>query len=155
MAANEIMELNECNFGLAVKSLIEIPKNTVLFKIVGIETSEKSRYTIQTNEKQHISPGNRLWGYINHLCEPNCIINFDNWTFVSARAINKNEELTFNYLTTEWDMAEPFECQCKSPDCYGHIRGFKYLNNSEKRKIIKICSPYLINMYNNSASMQL
>lgn len=35
--------------------------------------------------------------------------------------------LTFFYPSTEWDMAQPFECKCGEEKCLGWIKGAKEL----------------------------
>ena len=61
---------------------------------------------------------------MNHHCDPNTKIVVPNFTmpFVSAiKNIEIGEELTFNYETTEAELANPFQC-----DCHGKwIRGYK------------------------------
>ena len=64
---------------------------------------------------------------------------------VSLRPIAKGEVLSFNYLTTEFDMDEPFDCLCGGahapvaeetatlPACFGTIQGFRYLPAVYKR----------------------
>ena len=83
--------------------------------------------------------------FLNHSCEPNGYINFEDLTFRALRNIKKGEELTFNYLTTEWDMANKFDCKCDSKDCFGYIGGFKYLPLKEKTKLLPFLSPFLKN----------
>lgn len=67
--------------------------------------------------------------FINHSCNPNTRLDVAAKSYVAVKAIAKNEEITFNYLTTEWDARdEAFECRCGSRNCYGWIRGLKYLS---------------------------
>ncbi|KAI9629105.1 hypothetical protein KEM48_011176 [Puccinia striiformis f. sp. tritici PST-130] len=35
--------------------------------------------------------------------------------------------LTFAYFSTEWHMAQPFQCACGSKSCLGMIRGAQHL----------------------------
>lgn len=39
--------------------------------------------------------------------------------------LKAGDELTFFYPSTEWDMAQPFDCLCKSKGCRGRISGAK------------------------------
>jgi len=43
----------------------------------------------------------------------------------SLRDIQKGEMITFFYPSTEWSMAQPFDCLCKSGKCIGRISGAK------------------------------
>jgi hypothetical protein len=37
--------------------------------------------------------------------------------------LKAGDELTFFYPSTEWEMAQPFECLCKNAECRGTISG--------------------------------
>lgn len=39
------------------------------------------------------------------------------------RGLRPGDELTFFYPSTEWRMAQPFECACAAPSCRGRISG--------------------------------
>lgn len=39
--------------------------------------------------------------------------------------LKEGDELSFFYPSTEWDMAQPFECLCGSKECRGTISGAK------------------------------
>jgi len=44
--------------------------------------------------------------------------------------LTKGDELTFFYPSTEWDMAQPFVCNCGNATCLQLINGASHLNNS-------------------------
>jgi hypothetical protein len=63
---------------------------------------------------------------------------------IACKNIKKDEEITYNYNTSEFDMGvDVFECLCKSPNCYKVIKGFKYLPLDEKLKLKPYLLPYL------------
>eukprot|EP00741_Cyanophora_paradoxa_P020749 tig00021294_g20028.t1 len=41
--------------------------------------------------------------------------------FYARRPIKAGGELTFNYLTTEYTMECPFDCECKATHCFKHL----------------------------------
>ncbi len=85
--------------------------------------------------------------FINHSCLPNTKLDVVKRWFVAIKDILKNDEITFNYLTTEWDMKKwgtDFKCVCGSKNCFGHIKGFKYLTRAEKLKLKPLLSPLLL-----------
>ena len=45
----------------------------------------------------------------------------------AAKDLAEGTELTFFYPSTEWDMAQPFECWCGAGNCLKLVRGAKYL----------------------------
>ena len=85
--------------------------------------------------------------FINHSCSPNTKLDVVKRRFIAIKDISKNDEITFNYLTTEWDMKKwgsDFKCICGSKNCFSHIKGFKYLSHAEKVKLKPILSPLLL-----------
>nr|POE81221.1 hypothetical protein CFP56_78529 [Quercus suber] len=47
---------------------------------------------------------------------------------VDGRPLRKGEDVTFFYPSSEWDMQQPFQCNCGSSKCVGEIKGAKYLS---------------------------
>lgn len=81
--------------------------------------------------------------FVNHSCEPNAFIQFDDMSLISLRKIKKGEEITYNYLTVDWDKEDVFKCKCKSKKCLKELRGFKHLPIEEKKKLEPMLSPFL------------
>lgn len=85
--------------------------------------------------------------FMNHNCNPNTKLDFrpdqPASAYVAVRDISKGEEVTFNYLATEYDMTNKFECTCGSPNCYHHIRGFKHLTREQQEELRPLLLPYL------------
>ncbi|MBN1802657.1 MAG: SET domain-containing protein-lysine N-methyltransferase [Candidatus Lokiarchaeota archaeon] len=70
--------------------------------------------------------------YINHSCNPNCIID-DDLNVVTIRPVTAGEELTISYDIVKkgenpgnWDPRWNFKCECGSKNCRGRID--KYVN---------------------------
>lgn len=95
------------------------------------ETTERDRFSIQVGVNLHVDTTDSPTRYLNHSCDPN--LEIVGREVRARRNIVAHDELTFNYLTTEWDMAEPFECSCGAPDCRKTIRGYRYLWFSDRR----------------------
>ena len=88
--------------------------------------------------------------FINHSCSPNTTLDLVVRWVVATKDIPRHTEITFNYLTTEWDMQRwgtDFRCRCGSRQCFGHVRGFKYLTRAEKQKLKPFLSPWLLHMF--------
>lgn len=127
------------------------PSDSVL-PLRGRSTAQQSRYTIQVGIDRHIDPHRYVkgaatdpapWKYLNHSCDPNLEANFSTMHFMARREIAAGEELSFNYLTTEWDMASPFECICAAPGCFCTIRGFKYLSPEDQIRLLSSSAPHI------------
>lgn len=122
-----------------------------LFRIDGEKTVRPSRFSVQIAEALHLDlgPGHTteeildryFWRFMNHSCAPNVLLRGQD--VIAGRPIGPWTAITYNYNSTEWDMAEPFDCQCGSPDCLGKIRGFKHLTPEQRAGIRPIAAPHL------------
>jgi hypothetical protein len=64
-------------------------------------------------------------------------------TLIALQNIESNEEIVFHYCTTEYKMSSPFQCHCRSKDCIGEIKGYKYLSKEVKEKLGFQIAPHL------------
>ena len=88
-----------------------------------------SKYTVQIAEDKHIILSPEFLQYINHSCNPNAFFNTTTMELIALKAIEPGEEFTFFYPSTEWFMAEPFNCLCGEANCIGVIKGAKEINS--------------------------
>jgi len=99
-------------------------------QVIGVLEGEvlpfPTRYTVQVGASEHIVP--QFGKYMNHSCQPNCYLNLGDRTFRALRSIMKGQELYFDYNSTEFELAEPFDCQCGSDSCCRRVRGYKFLS---------------------------
>lgn len=66
---------------------------------------------------------------INHSCDPNTGVRnnmLGGYDFIALRSIKKDEEITWNYETTEYVSIAVKTCLCGSKNCKRIITGFKY-----------------------------
>ncbi|HMJ47896.1 MAG TPA: SET domain-containing protein-lysine N-methyltransferase [Ferruginibacter sp.] len=90
--------------------------------------------TVQTGINKHITLVPEFLQYINHSCDPNVFFDTTTMKVIALKDISVNEELTFFYPSTEWDMAQPFYCYCESRDCLQNIQGAKHISKNELKK---------------------
>lgn len=141
----EHLEVVASLHGTGIRAKQDTPKGTPLFRILGDPNSSPHKYSIQLDYGLHLHPQKEhLWKMMNHSCAPNCLIDFKTWTFVALRDVKKGEELTFNYLTTEYEMVSPFRCRCEKANCKGEIRGFKFLSSAHLEELALYGSPYFL-----------
>jgi hypothetical protein len=128
--------------GVFAKERVE--RHSVIFYLRGTITARPTKYTIQLGKNRHlkfpaIRKGNNdlnySWQYLNHNCEPNSYINTADRTLRALREIAAGEEINFNYLTTEAELAVPFTCNCGSVNCFGVIRGYDFLTAEEAERL--------------------
>ena len=123
----------------------------LMFRIEGRRVDRPSRYSLQVGAASHVEPGagepgmreldNSFWRFMNHSCEPN--VRLAGFEAFAVRAIKAGEEVTFHYATTEYELAEPFNCRCGSAACLGVVRGFRYLRPEQQRSLESWLAPYL------------
>lgn len=108
-----------------------IAKGAVVLNLDGVLKNKQDRFSIELTPTKHLHPKedtleSRLatkWAYLNHSCDPNTRINVSSLQLLAIKNIEANEELLFDYETTESLMAEPFQCSCGSENCRGEIKG--------------------------------
>lgn len=128
-----------------VYALREFEPGEHVMPIEGAVSPEPSRYSVQVSTDRHLHPtGTETpWKYLNHSCSPNLAYDPVARTFVARRLIQPNEQLSFNYLTTEWEMAESFECACGAEGCFGRIAGFRNLDEHAKERLLDEVAPHV------------
>ena len=62
---------------------------------------------------------------------------------VARRPIAAGDELRFDYNTTEWEMAEPFVCNCRTPRCVGVALGFAHLSPARQQVLLRDAAPHI------------
>ncbi len=121
-------------------ALRPIAAGSMLFRIEGRETPVPTKYSVQVGWEMHLDQGDardasdrvarRFWRYMNHACDPSTAIR--ERAVLALRDIAVGEDVTFDYNTTEWDMAEPFACRCGGPGCVGTVRGARHLTAAQR-----------------------
>ncbi len=84
--------------------------------------------TVQTSTNRHITLQPDFLQYINHSCSPNAFFNTASMELVCLQPIQPGDEFTFFYPSTEWEMAQPFVCNCGTAACIQLINGASHLS---------------------------
>ena len=82
--------------------------------------------------------------YFNHSCTPNVGVK-GQIVIVARKKIHTNEELCFDYDTTETNAEGSFYCKCKSKSCRGLIDGSSWKNPNFCKKNREYLSYYINN----------
>lgn len=135
----------------AVFAAEPIARAEVVLGVVGREVARPERHSIQTGWQTHLVGPDMLppdmavaeygWRFLNHSCEPNAYLKGD--TLVALRELPEGAEITFDYNTTEWDLANPFACACGSAVCVGTVRGFAHLDGAARQRLYPYLAEYL------------
>ncbi len=104
--------------------------------------NQPDKYSIQVDHNNHFNPNNEVLAKTNHSCAPNAIIVYEESTvkLVAIKPVLIDDEMTFNYLTTEYTLANPFKCNCGSIDCFQDIKGYRDLSPAQKKSL----QPYIL-----------
>jgi|SRR5215217_5605323 len=141
------MKLHRGFKGLFAKR--DIIAGSVIFHLKGSISTRANKYSVQLSRDKHIDfppvrkPNDDLdyaWQYVNHSCDPNSYVNAGDLCFSALTNIREGEEITFNYLTTEYELATPFQCRCGSTTCFGFIRGYKFLTAAQIAELLPVAS---------------
>ncbi|KAK0705333.1 hypothetical protein B0H67DRAFT_497973 [Lasiosphaeris hirsuta] len=89
--------------------------------------------TVQIGLDKHLNLNSDLL-YINHSCEPSLIFDTGNLNILAGpKGLEVGEELTFFYPSSEWFMAQPFDCLCGKSTCRGRIAGARDMTDTQLR----------------------
>lgn len=123
----------------------------LLFRITGRERPTATRFSLQVGRDVHLDQSSArnvddvvrryYWRYMNHACEPSALIR--DRAVLALRAIEPGESVTFDYNTTEHDMAKPFACHCGAAHCVGIVRGARHLTVEQRARVEPWLADYL------------
>lgn len=136
--------------GNALVANKDIKKGEAIFKFIGNFLPKKEtknlNYALQIDKDIFLESTGYFDDYLNHSCIPNCYIDFENLNLVSLKDIKKDNELLYDYNTSEYDLIDQgtsFKCQCNSKKCIKEVKGFRYLTRQQKEAILRFASPYI------------
>lgn len=96
--------------------------------------AQPDRLTVQIGINQHILLAPECLQYANHSCAPNTFFDTTTQQVICLENIKAENEITWFYPSTEWDMAAPFVCNCGASNCLGRIQGAAYLSSAILRQ---------------------
>ncbi|RGP75870.1 post-set domain-containing [Fusarium sporotrichioides] len=130
----EVVVVNAQEFTTKSISRVSLPPFSVFAKFdfpPCTPASEPTYATVQTGRDTHLSLNSDLL-YINHSCEPTLLFDVGNLNIlVGPKGLNVGDELTFFYPSTEWHMAQPFDCLCETRSCRGRISGARDMTQAQ------------------------
>ncbi len=94
----------------------------------GITQSFATYLTVQIEKDTHITLVPEFLQYINHSCAPNVFFDTTTMQLICLRPLQHGDEMTFFYPSTEWEMAQPFVCNCGDDLCLQLINGASQLS---------------------------
>lgn len=109
-------------------SKVTLPANAVFTKLTfpPLTYANKAYSTVQVGPTEHIELNSDIV-FINHSCRPSLVFDMSRMELRTTGPLKEGDELTFFYPSTEWDMAQPFQCNCGERSCKGYIAGAKQM----------------------------
>jgi uncharacterized protein len=110
------------------------------------------QYCFQVDYDRYVVPeeGSLGW-FLNHSCEPNCVI-MGRTRIVAARRIEPGEEVTFDYSTNVgWDGFS-MRCACGAKGCRKVVRSYRFLPAELKGRYGACVSEFLLRPASRSPS---
>jgi hypothetical protein len=162
------LECRPATYGLGVFALKAIKPGQRLLEFTGpvirgdaleaaLESIDVDGF-LQISSDSYIGLSGGLDDFVNHACEPNCGLQFlDSGIVLTAiRAISADEEITFDYASTQNAYPYRFSCGCGSATCRQDIGDFDDLPDALKWKYhhLGILAPYLSAETAGSASLR-
>lgn len=164
------IEIFDGVFGLSIRSSRSIIKGTLIDSAVSFCFIDNCEYTYSLflNEKDPPVPlhsfTNTLYytdaervcngyiGYLNHSCmNSNVYFQTSNqfgFAVIASRDIEMGEELTSNYLLFDYTChGHCFMCTCGSINCYGNIKGFKFLDHNFQERLLGEVTENVLHAY--------
>lgn len=152
---------------LGVRAAQSIRVGDVIGYARGVFT-ERNALTVAVGESLHLlmpEPFVRL----NHSCAPSAAFAWPEPAYANAggahesrlpsiiafRDISEGEEITFDYASTEWELASSFECNCKSSGCVGTVRGYKFLDGARREALAPQVAPHIERLFGDELASEI
>ncbi|KAJ6076958.1 hypothetical protein N7499_008939 [Penicillium canescens] len=122
-------------FQSSAQSLIALPAGALFAKITtAIPVGDQRTYTsVATGRNSQIELNSDLV-FCNHSCKPSLVFDMKRFEVrvVDDRPLEVGDDLTFFYPSSEWEMVQPFQCQCNAgaSHCLGLISGASQIEPS-------------------------
>jgi len=136
------IEVRTSALGRAVFATAPIAAGESVIELARVFEEAPGSHTIQVGERRHQAFTGEIDDFVNHSCDPTCRVDVSALTMSTIADIAVGQELTFNYLTTEWDMIQPFRCECDGEPRL--IRGFRHLSPEEQARLTPLVAPWLL-----------
>jgi hypothetical protein len=134
--------INAHNKGCGVFANRDYPAGALILyfngALIPVEQITDFTHYIQIAPSLFIGPSGQADDYVNHSCDPNCAVYFENNSMVlkTIKKVRQGQEITFDYGTIQFSEPTTFHCSCGSRKCRGVISNFYMLPLALKRKYL-------------------
>ncbi|KAI0518439.1 hypothetical protein F5B22DRAFT_644747 [Xylaria bambusicola] len=122
-----VKEVKGDDFKSSAESVVDLPAGALFARISGVKRVPKPSWSsVQAGRDLHIELNSDLVK-INHSCAPTLEWDMERMEIRVSRHrdLKKGDSLSFFYPSTEFCMAQPFQCWCDAGEdvCLGRISG--------------------------------
>ncbi|KAG8946078.1 hypothetical protein FRC04_012056 [Tulasnella sp. 424] len=128
------------DFNSSLKAVRAFRTGDVICPFEGLTSGPKRYTSVQCGPgpEDHVELNSDLV-YVNHSCEPNVAFDLSSprsneWHVRALKNISPGEPLSFFYPSTEWEMVQPFRCNCNTETCLGEVRGAFAMTSDQLRE---------------------
>jgi len=119
--APEGLEIRHIGTGEALFAARAFAAGEPIFKFERVSwRPRRDRYTVETPDGQHLY--DPILARVAHGCDPNGRPSFELMALIARRDIAAGELISFDYLSTEKAIADPFDCYCGAANCCGRVQ---------------------------------
>jgi hypothetical protein len=134
--------------GKAILAKRKICKGETIYVFPGkmVSGDDASPLSLQLDDDTYLELNSDFAKFINHSCSPNCHIEYPTLKLITLADIKEGEELNYDYNTNDYDLTDggcDFTCSCGAHNCVGDIKGFKFLDTTQRLNREKFLAPYL------------
>lgn len=143
----EFKEIRKDHAGLFATH--HIAKGETAHTLTGRILSEPTRFSVQIDDGRHADEDG-LVEYTNHSCTPSAYLDLSDPDAPRLRAIRDialGGDVTIDYCASEDDMSSPFDCECGAEECYGAVRGYRWLTPAQRAALGERVSAFLVAKY--------
>jgi len=119
-------------------SKVDLPPSALFVRLTGIHQQNPPSYsTTQAGRDLHVELNSNIH-FTNHSCDPSLEWHMDVFEIRVRRdrALKKGDILSFFYPSTEWTLAQSFDCWCGAGEgrCCGKIVGARDMDEEVLRR---------------------
>jgi hypothetical protein len=145
-----MLELRPSRNGQGVFTTSLLRQGEEVIRMRGALVPHPTKWSIQIDEFRHLDASHFIDDDINHSCNPSAHIDFSQLAVLAKRDIKPGEEITIDYCATEDVLSHPFQCTCGHANCYGLVRGFRFLEATIREALRPFLSPHLRRLLDES-----
>lgn len=124
------------DIGYGVYSKKTIGRGSLVARFSGTIIHDVVQHSLQIRPGIHIHDPH-FAGLLLHSCNPNVMLDMQDFTIWAIQDIEPGEALTMDYASTEDHLFKQFKCLCRSENCRLWISGRKEKINEEGKAYLK------------------